>query len=118
MRFRGVLLKPLADQHDLDARYIDPAGVEFDPERDYPISVEFNDLIPPVGRGRVSQAEDGSLVVEGEIFGNLFRGHNTGPRKLAIGVRAKHAPDQTELFAIALARLHQDPDQPSIEEIS
>lgn len=124
-KVRGTLMLPLADQHDRDGVFLDPAVVQFDPEVDYPVTVEFNHAHPPVGRVRVSRAEDGSLVATGEIFDVSFLAeHNHDPRAFAVGVAVQtvgkdRVPilNQAELYEVALTRQHQDPSQPKIEVV-
>ena len=119
VQFRGVLLKPLDQQGDRDGSLIDPAGVQFDAEAWVPILRDFgympDDLL---GRGKVHREEDGSLVVDGELFDIVRWGHDT-QHKLAIGVVAQ-SPGQgvihesTLMRSIALVAEHQDPTQPPI----
>ena len=116
LAFRGTLVRPLADQGDRSHNHIDPAGVRFDPETDYPIHVEFDYSKPPVGFGRVSRAEDGSLRVEGEISPGQH------PWQLAIGVysrkslrtRDRHVIEESDILSISLTDRHDDPDQPVV----
>jgi hypothetical protein len=119
MKFRGVLLKKLDNQYDRDFTYIDPAGVEFDPEEVYLVSQNFDYAMPPAGWGKVSRAEDGSLVVEGEL--SDFFG---GQRALAIGAisdkfhRSEYGTtvvDHARLTDMALTERHADTTQPWIE---
>ena len=121
--FQAVLLKPLDQQADRDGSFIDPAGVEFDPETDYPIFREFNygaeDLL---GSGRVSRAEDGSLVVTGKLNTNISAAIEEGrfPYSLAIGVRYDKERNGTphiahsSLVSMGFTTKHVDPTQPPI----
>lgn len=115
MKFRGVLLKPLDQQQDLDGLTIDPAGVTFSDE-EIPIFRNFSYDVPKdvLGKGRVSRAEDGSLVVEGEITQEL-----PGFDKLAIGIRADVIERPicrfSDLMAVSFTSEHADPTQPQIE---
>lgn len=127
IRFRGVLLKPLDQQADRDGDRIDPAGVEFDPEREYAIFVDFNYLKPPLGHGRISRDPDGSLVVSGEMddFINV-RKEEAPPLTFAIGVALDSADRHDDIIhrcsvmsAIGVTAKHADPTQPpiSFEEV-
>ncbi len=114
----GVLVKPLAEQHDTDGILIDPAGVRFDPTKEFPLLVEFDTGREPVGRGYVRRNEDGSLEFVGTV-GDL----PLADVRLAIGVRAdkgyRHRPDrpdivtESDLMGVSLTWTHQDPDQPA-----
>ena len=111
--FTGTLLKPLDQQHDIDADYIDPAGVMFDPRREFPIFLNF-DFTLLVGHGKVERRADGGLIVKGRLSGPV-----DGLQRLAIGVDVRRINRQgittaSDLRAIALTQHHADPDQPLI----
>jgi len=124
MKFTGVLLKPLDQQGDRDGMRIDPAGVVFGPNP-VPIWQNFGYRVPEdmVGWGTISKAEDGSLIVTGE----LDHWSTTMPApKLAIGVmgddivkKGNKAKDKiirkSSLMAVAVTVEHQDPTQPPID---
>jgi len=123
MKFEGVLVRPLAAQGDRDGNLIDPAGISFE---DKPVTIwrnfsyELGDLL---GEGVISRAEDGSLVVSGELNEagtEMVRG---GLDRLAVGLRVdrmvrkrrgKQIASASTVFGIALTREHQDPDQPPV----
>jgi hypothetical protein len=118
-RFTAILLKPLDQQHDRDGDFIDPAGVEFDPEEDYTIWNDFSYRVPDDirGHGRVSRREDGALIVTGELDEGLL-----GPEpKLAIGVshdierNGSSVVAHSTLISIGTTLKHVDPDQPPID---
>ena len=123
-RFRGVLIRPLADQGDRDGALIDPAGVAFIEGRDYPVTAEF-DYDKPLGYARVSRAEDGSLIAEGEIVYADWA--DVKGLRLAAGVAfdsayARPVPQgraamRCRLNAIGLTPRHSDPGQPEIERV-
>ena len=132
MNFRGTLLLPLDIQHDRDGSRIDPAGVAFIPDHEYPVSVEFkNDIDSIVGKATVSRDETGALVLSGELWGSaaeMMEAAKEKPEhnalKPAIGVivhestgdtPAERVYTKTTLFSIAVCREHADPDQPVIE---
>lgn len=114
-KFHGVLLKPLANQHDRDGYLIDPQGVTFDPDKDYAISPDFDPRKLPVGRARVRRAEDGSL----EAYGTLEKWPGA---KLAIGVsygRVRPLPtpgivEKSQLMELGATLAHVDLEQPSV----
>ena len=111
--FTGTLLKPLDQQHDIDADYIDPVGVMFDPNQEFVIFINFDPSLP-VGHGKVTRRPDGGLVVNGKLHGPVG-----GLQKLAIGVdvrriNSKGVTTASNLRAIALTERHADPDQPLI----
>lgn len=115
MKFHGVLVKPLEDQHDRNY-HIDPAGVKFDPDFDYPLHFEF-DFDQPIGTVRVYRDDDGSLTVEGETtiekdkfvaaIGCVATDYLVFPNKPGL-VRS------SELRDVALTRHHADPTQPKV----
>jgi hypothetical protein len=119
MKFRGVLVKALEAQQDRDGRYIDPAGVRFDPDLVVPIYRDFHyDQV--VGHGRISRETDGSLTVKGEL--SAFE----SPQKhLAIGImvsrieheveRARNVVTDCSVMSIAVTERHADLTQPWIE---
>jgi hypothetical protein len=116
MMVRGILIKPLEEQHDADGMKIDPAGVTFDADKWYSILPEFRYDTVPVGRGKVSRAEDGALMVDAEMFIDF-----SGPRYFAFGGSVKKAELETgireaELMSIGLTENHADPDQPAVEK--
>jgi len=115
VRFRATLVRPLADQSDRDDWRIDPAGVTFDPETDYPIFRDF-DYAARVGHGRISTEDDGSLVVEGELDLPIAE------KFLAIGVyvdESTKTPDsvfvgKSRVMSVSTTDSHSDPRQPPI----
>jgi hypothetical protein len=115
-KFIGVLLKPLGQQHDLDHWYIDPDGVQFDPNHLYTIHYNFNYSMRPLGVGRVTRGEDGSLVVEGTLWDERL----APGLKLAIGITTRDtAPEQdcvtrSVLTDLSLVERHADPGQPPV----
>lgn len=125
MRFKGVLVRPLAEQGDRDERFIDPAGVEYVAGRNYPLTVEF-DLTRLVGYAAVEPDGD-SLVAAGWIDGDPEAIVGGYPPRLAIGiaVRSEDIHDglrgrvvsSCRLNALALTGNHGDPGQPPIEEL-
>lgn len=121
MRFQGVLVRPLDDQRDRDGTRIDPAGVQFEEGRDYPLWVEF-DYARPLGYAVVSRADDGSLVVAGAITeADPDAVMGTSRPRLAAGVTVEDmladVVRRCRLTAVALTAEHADPDQPPIEEV-
>lgn len=121
MKFRGVLVKTLEAQQDRDGRYIDPAGVQFDPEEEFLIFREFHyGESDVVGSGKVSRASDGSLVVEGEL--SAFEPTR---RQLAIGIlvskiehevaAARNVVTDCRVMSIGITEHHSDLSQPWIE---
>jgi len=117
-RFKAVLVRPFDEQTDRDGNLINPAGVEFDPDKDYPIWREFShDIKDALGHGRVYR-EGGALMVEGEIDDGLIK-----IGKLAIGIkviesirhRDTYEVRRSEIFAISATHKHSDPAQPLIE---
>lgn len=122
--FRAVLLKPLDQQHEVD-NHIDPAGVEFDPEMDYPIWQNFGYRVPEdvLGKGRVIREEDGSLIVEGELNDDWSGAIKDGrfPYYLAIGIvsdKVTDVFDHSRLMSIGFTSRHADPTQPEINIIN
>jgi hypothetical protein len=120
MRVRGVLIKPLSKQRDADGVKIDPAVVTFDPEKWYSILPDFRYDTPPIGRGKVSRAKDGSLVVDAELFMALPK--DSGLNYFAFGGSVAKADLETgileaELLNIGLTGSHADPYQPPIEKV-
>jgi hypothetical protein len=122
VKFKGTLIRPLADQRDRDNRFIDPAGVEFGNHR-YPLTVEF-DLSRTVGYATVSRAPDGSLVAEGVITeGDLDAVLGSRRPKLAVGIAGKgddlraDVVRRCRVVSTALTLDHADPGQPPIEEV-
>jgi len=124
--FEAVLLKPLDRQADRDGNFIDPAGVNFDPETIYPIWRDFNYSVPDdmVGEGKVERASDGSLVVKGVLFlddVNAAIRRDRFPYSLAIGVAydkerngTPHIP-HSSLVSIGFTAQHVDLTQPPIK---
>lgn len=118
--FRGVLVKPLADQHDHDY-YIDPAGVDLLSGQ---VFITNNFEGKAVGTGTVIR-RDGALVVEGVLTDEGAKLALRGANKLAIGVVVdKRVRQQQDLGGVvrkcrivqaALTKDHADPDQPAIE---
>lgn len=129
MRYRGILVRPLAEQADRDGTYIDHAGVEFVEGRRYVVWREHRYNYPEdaVGYAEVSRSEDGSLVAEGWIDGDPEAIVGGRPPQLAIGiaVRSEDIHDgirgrvvsSCRLNAIGLTGSHSDPGQPPIEEL-
>jgi hypothetical protein len=114
MMVRGILIKPLEEQHDADGMKIDPAGVTFDAEKWYSILPEFRFDAVPVGRGKVSRAEDGALMVDAEMFIDL-----PTPRYFAFGGSLHELEKgirEAELMSIGLVAKHTDPDQPAVDK--
>lgn len=126
MRYRGILVRPLAEQADRDNTFIDPAGVAFSPSIRYPVTVEF-DWRRSTGYATVSRAEDGSLVAEGWIEGDPEAIVGGRPPWLAAGIAVRsedildglrgRVVSSCRLNAIGLTGNHSDPGQPPIEEI-
>jgi len=118
MRFRGTLVRPLADQADLDGNFIDPAGVEF--TNPVTVFVEF-DYRNPVGRAVVSRAPDGSLVAEGELGIDKPAGLRIAAGVASLGdlkrTQGGRVISACRLNAIGLTPNHSDPGQPEIEEV-
>lgn len=128
-KITAVLVRPLAEQADRDGWHIDPAGVKFDPDKDYIIWREFSYNVPDdvVGHGRVRRREDGALVVDGELTIDLNDQIREGrlPFSLAIGVMTDGPGSRSRepggvcsassLMSIGFTAKHSDPDQPEIE---
>lgn len=121
--FSGVLLKPVDQQGDRDGTLIDPAGVSFDPDEWVPIWRGFSYAIEDwLGRGKISRAEDGTLVVTGELVDSApLDPKKEMPWRLAIGViadKVDHEPGavlrDSRLMSIAFTTNHSDPTQPPI----
>ena len=123
-RYRGTLVRPLADQADRDGLFIDPAGVEFEGFR-YPVTVEF-DYDNAVGTATV-EMERGALVATLDIDGDKESVIGPESPQLAVGI-AVHSEDilpglrgrvvsSCRLNAIGLTARHADPGQPPIEEV-
>jgi len=120
-KFEGVLLQPLAEQHDTDGYNIDPNGVQFDPERRYEVTNSF-DLKDILGYATVRRTEDGTLIATGDAQFpvDMF----TEPQKiaLAIGVRSDKAEwpkgkgvvKDSVLWVLGATWNHVDPSQPAI----
>jgi hypothetical protein len=126
VKFEAVLVRPLDDQLDRDGHKIDPAGVQITDEA-IPIWREFSYNIPDdlMGSGVVSRAEDGSLIVTGELTEAGEHYVSKGDKKLAIGIvvdsggqkLAKDAGsivEKSTLQQIGMTWQHQDPAQPAI----
>jgi hypothetical protein len=124
-RFEGVLLKPLDQQADRDGSLIDPDGVKFDPDETYTIWREFNYSVPDdvLGSGKIHRAEDGSLIVTGELNEKVpFPRDEPVPWRLAIlaiGIKTEsiirgQRVSECELFGIGLTGNHVDPTQPPV----
>ena len=125
-RYRGTLVRPLADQADRDGLFIDPAGVEFEGYR-YPVFVEFDYRRGAVGFATVSRAEDGGIVAEVDIDDGVATLVPAQPARLSAGVAAAaedilpglrgRVVSSCRLNAIGLTARHADPGQPPIEEV-
>lgn len=129
--FRATLLKPLDQQHDRQGDRIDPAGVRFDPEADFPVWREFGYRVPEdwLGTGKISREPDGSLVItgwlkEGAVSPNAVRKDTVPPLVAAIGVKTEGTfersrdglvIEKSEIMSVALTSKHVDPTQPPIE---
>lgn len=123
-RFRGTLVRPLAEQADRDGRLIDPDGVAFEPGRDYPLFIDFDMDAEPSGWA-VLERGPGGITAEGEITGAGFE--DVKGLRLAVGVafRTEDVLPGLNGRVIATCRLngvsltpnHADPGQPPIEEV-
>lgn len=123
MRFEGVLVKPLADQGDRDGHLIDPKGVTFE---EGPIQIwrnfsyQIDDLL---GKGTLSRADDGSIVVKGELNAIGTAHVRGGLDRLAVGLRVDKMIHRrrgasiaraSTVFGVSLTKEHQDPEQPPV----
>lgn len=115
----ATLICRLEDQADRGNR-IDPAGMSFDPGAIYPVSWEFDHSRPPIGRARMSRADDGTILAHVELFDAVEHwGHDIQP-KLAAQVRMESEDikegviAKSDLLSAALCRQHADPEQPPI----
>lgn len=116
-KFRATVVMPLDKQVDRDGQRIDPAGLKFDPDAEHLIFRGFNYNVPEdvVGHGKLSRAEDGSIVMEGEIDGPIDRA------KLAVGAMVGRMKGDTvvdsTLVSVGAVANHPDPNQPFIEKL-
>ncbi len=119
---RGTLLRSVDDQRaGGDPQPIDPATLGFDPEREYPLLLDFNQS-QVLGKVKLFRAEDGSIGVEGVIVvPPEIHGLDEGPGKLAIGanVRKERKEDDVlrdaEILEVSLGNFNQDKGLPDVE---
>lgn len=121
-KIRATLVKPLDQQQDRDGYRIDPAGVAFDPDARYPIHDNFDYSKPPLGWAKIVREDDGSLVIDGELYEPISTEREEPPLTAAIGVTADETIrykqdaviDHSRAISVGLTAKHADPTQPPV----
>jgi hypothetical protein len=105
---------------------IDTETLKFDPNREYPVLVNFRHDLPPAGMVRLSRMPDGTIIAEGDV---ALPWDNDELGQFTIGATAHRAEDQpedsrirsigrdAEVFEASVGQPNMDEGVPPIEVI-